>query len=522
MNNNEAQKQRSRPRELLLRGCAVVFGVLLLIIVESGLRIFNVTPYETLEDPFVGFHGIRPLFVLDKTNKSYHVAPSLLTFFLPQSFPSQKSPQAFRIFVLGGSTVQGRPYATDTSFSKWLEIALDAARPDRQWEVINCGGVSYASYRLVPIMQELIRYEPDLFILYTGHNEFLEDRTYNDLKVPQSQTMRLYAFVSRLRIFNLLENVYREISEKPRKNVHRPVLQTEVEALLDYRGGLELYQRNEQWQKDVFAHFASNIQSMAMIAQTAKTPMILMNPVSNLSGNPPFKSLPKNDITKADSLAIEQLRFKAKQEQDLSRAINYLKQVTALDDQQADYIFEFGTVCQKLGWFNKAKAAFIQAKDLDILPLRMLEPMHKTLFEISRSMDIPIVDARALIEERSQGGIPGNEWLLDHVHPTIAGHQLFAIFLVEELAKQGILVLDSSWPKERDKQFTKHLNSLDEQYYLVGKARLKGLRFWAEGRSTRVRGDHIRESAGIGSTNSFHDKSHNKANSADAKSRTAD
>ena len=31
-----------------------------------------------------------------------------------------------------------------------LELSLRAARPEREWDVINCGGVSYASYRLVP------------------------------------------------------------------------------------------------------------------------------------------------------------------------------------------------------------------------------------------------------------------------------------------------------------------------------------------------------------------------------------
>ena len=35
------------------------------------------------------------------------------------------------------------------------------------------GGVSYASYRVAALMEELVRYEPDLFVIYSGHNEFL-------------------------------------------------------------------------------------------------------------------------------------------------------------------------------------------------------------------------------------------------------------------------------------------------------------------------------------------------------------
>ena len=50
--------------------------------------------------------------------------------------------------------------------------------------MINCGGVSYASYRLGPILDEVLGYEPDLIMLYTGHNEFLEARTYPRLIEP--------------------------------------------------------------------------------------------------------------------------------------------------------------------------------------------------------------------------------------------------------------------------------------------------------------------------------------------------
>ena len=77
----------------------------------------------------------------------------------------------------------GRPYTVETAFSSWLQLFLQYADPSKKWEVVNCGGVSYASYRLVPILEEVLEnYTPDLVILYTGQNEFLEDRTYAHLK----------------------------------------------------------------------------------------------------------------------------------------------------------------------------------------------------------------------------------------------------------------------------------------------------------------------------------------------------
>jgi len=68
-----------------------------------------------------------------------------------------------------------------------LRELLPAADGSRRWDVINAGGISYASYRVARLMEELIEYEPDLFVIYCGHNEFLERRTYESIiDTPQS------------------------------------------------------------------------------------------------------------------------------------------------------------------------------------------------------------------------------------------------------------------------------------------------------------------------------------------------
>ena len=48
------------------------------------------------------------------------------------------------------------------------------AHPARKIEAINASGVSYAMHRLNIVADELLRYEPDVFIVYSGHNEFVE------------------------------------------------------------------------------------------------------------------------------------------------------------------------------------------------------------------------------------------------------------------------------------------------------------------------------------------------------------
>ena len=55
------------------------------------------------------------------------------------------------------------------------------------------------------------------------------------------------------------------------------------------------------------------------------------------------------------------------------------------------------------------------------------------LFDLSQEFNVPLVDIRSLVEQQTPDGIPGSEWLVDHVHPSIEGHQLIADALFENL-----------------------------------------------------------------------------------------
>jgi len=152
--------------------------LIFLLLLEGGLALFGVKPALQTEDPFVGFASNVPLFVPSSGPKGKQIlttAPNKLNFFNPQSFTRDKSPGTYRIFCLGGSTTYGRPYNDTTSFVGWLRELLPVAESNKNWEVINAGGISYASYRVAHLMEELVNYQPDLFVIYTGHNEFLEE-----------------------------------------------------------------------------------------------------------------------------------------------------------------------------------------------------------------------------------------------------------------------------------------------------------------------------------------------------------
>ena len=93
----------------------------------------------------------------------------------------------------------------------------------------------------MPILEEVLRYEPDLIILYTGHNEFLEQRAFDHIQSRGRLLNASLQAASRLRTFTLLREAYLRLqgvsSSEPSES--RPILPTEVDALLDYRGGLQ-------------------------------------------------------------------------------------------------------------------------------------------------------------------------------------------------------------------------------------------------------------------------------------------
>lgn len=70
--------------------------------------------------------------------------------------------------------------------------------------MINVGAISYASYRAAGLMDKLTQYDPDLFIVYTGHNEFLERRTYDTLADRPSLVTDVLALASRTRTSSLV------------------------------------------------------------------------------------------------------------------------------------------------------------------------------------------------------------------------------------------------------------------------------------------------------------------------------
>ncbi|MEO1128100.1 MAG: hypothetical protein AAFX05_00160, partial [Planctomycetota bacterium] len=76
-----------------------------------------------------------------------------------------------RVMLCGASAIKGFPQNRAWAPSAFLEVMLEDAW-GRDVEVINLGVTAIASFPVSEILAEAVAYEPDLIVIYAGHNEF--------------------------------------------------------------------------------------------------------------------------------------------------------------------------------------------------------------------------------------------------------------------------------------------------------------------------------------------------------------
>ncbi len=472
-----------RRRRWLWRGLALLLACFPFALLEISLRVIDSRDGDQAidYDPVVDLHQLKPLFNLDPRTNLYQIPDSRRNFFQPASFPAQKESSTKRIFVLGGSTVQGRPYAPQTAFSSWLQLRLQAADSKITFEVVNCGGVSYASYRLSRILREVLRYQPDAIVLYTGHNEFLEDRSYaevHDLSAPRAWISRAGA---RLHTVRWLQRAF--------VTSQRTLLPMEVDARLDHADGLQQYHRDLAWRDQIQQHFDWTLRRMVDAASRAGVPLILCTPASDLVGTPPIKSEMLSTLGDAQAQEFTENWQRARDpDLDLRQRLDSARRCLVIDNQHCGAHFVVGRLLLEQGKVSAAKPHLIAARDFDVCPLRATTAMIDSVKMICQQNDIRLVDTITLLDQRSHDGrrvpdqIADPEFFIDHVHPTIAGHQIIGTALAEHFQRLGWIKNTVEATARYESLAQKHLNSLGESYYARGTQRLEGLRRWTTGR----------------------------------------
>ena len=175
-----------RSKSFLQYAAIVVVSAVLAIVLAEAYLASRATPPGAL--PFYGqlypYVMFRPQanlrYVSSETFEMSHHAEKVhhytnedgLRISAPDyELPKQKPPGQLRLAVLGGSAVE---IATtfDTTLPGSLKTVLRKAYPGRDIEVINAGIQSSVSRQsIIHFMFTVADYEPDIVVLYDGHND---------------------------------------------------------------------------------------------------------------------------------------------------------------------------------------------------------------------------------------------------------------------------------------------------------------------------------------------------------------
>ncbi|MDW7680921.1 MAG: tetratricopeptide repeat protein [bacterium] len=352
----------------------------------------------------------------------------------PQTFEYQKSANTFRIFLIGGSTMAGFPYQLNARINSLLKDRLETYYPDRKFEVVNTGLSAINSFSVLDFVDELINYEPDLFIIYMGHNEFYGAYGVSSLeKIGKSPGfIRAYLTLNKFKLFLLLRRTVQSVSHlffsAAEHNGSRTLM-----ASVAKKKVVPLHSSEYRLAKQ---YFRDNLERIILKIRKQRTPLLISTIFSNIRDQEPFISLfadktPTQSRTEWENCF--QLGMDAYRAEKFSNALDYFSRCAAIDSIPAKLYFQTAKCQLALNDQVNARLNFQKARDLDGLRFRAPSEFNQIIKNLSSQRQLPIVDLEKIFNANSPHNIVGNELVSEHLHPNFDGYFLMAKFLARAI-----------------------------------------------------------------------------------------
>ena len=418
----------------------ISFPFIFFLLIELLLRVFNYGPDISLfrTETIAG----RTYWIMNPQVKArYFSSVQFNPMTSMDYFPVPKSAGTYRIFCLGGSTTAGYPYGYIGSFSTFLKERLSRLFPDRTIEVINLGLTATNSFTTLDFAQDLMGFEPDLLIVYDGHNEF-----YGALGVASNESVgkarwltRLYLSLVHSRVFLLLRDSYNNLLSLPPSS-DMPQGGTMMERLargqyIPYRSPLYESARSI---------FLENVSDLIDLCREHHVPLILSSQVSNIHNQSPFVSAGFHR-TLSDSAKIYAAAVSRLDQGQPDSALAELLSLAPGDSLSAELHYNIGRCYDQLGIKPKARKEYTLARDYDQLRFRTSTDFNSALKRIAHEQGAIFVDLEEIFRSASPDSIIGNELILEHLHPNAYGYFLIAKAYAGAMRGNGLFADKSRW-----------------------------------------------------------------------------
>jgi lysophospholipase L1-like esterase len=358
-------------------------------------------------------------------------------------FLKEKPGNSYRIFVLGGSSTAGFPYGNNLTFTRILQRRLVDLFPEKRVEVVNCAFTAINTYTLLDFMDEILAQQPDLLLMYAGHNEF-----YGALGVSSMESLgqsrwfvKAYLQLQRFKIFiwtrNSIIAIRQSFSGSEGKISYIDPTQTVMARIVKDKKipyGSTLYKKG-------IAQFYGNVEDIIKKAKKADVPIILSEVVSNVRDQQPFVSVETDDLPAALT--------------------------TYNQAQQAE----------TAGDYPAAQKLYTEAKDLDALRFRASEDINAAVHELGQKYALPVVPMKKYFEQASPHGLIGENLMWEHLHPKSNGYFVMADAFFHTIREHNFIVDDWERRKYLPSQYYESnwgLSTLDSVHAELGILQLKG------------------------------------------------
>ncbi len=348
----------------------------------------------------------------------------------PFAFPAEKAENTRRIFIFGESAAYGFPDAA-FSFSRILQVMLEAHYPGTRFEVINTAMPAINAHVMLPIARECARYQPDLFVIYAGNNEIIGPfGPGGDLGNPGQPLflIRLQIALRATRTAQLLQALAHAIGRNE-----------EAPSWGDMRMWLD---RRIRWEdprrENARAKFERNLRTLCRIARRADAGVVLCTMAENLKDFSPLASMHHpgmDDAAHAAWQAFVEEGDAMASRGEWANALGRYTRAAKLDDTHAALQFRIGQCHWALKGYDAARLAFDRARDLDTLRFRADSAINESIRLVAAEnmgKGTALADVEKTFAAQSAEGIPGENLFHDHCHPNFTGNHTLARAVFEQ------------------------------------------------------------------------------------------
>ena len=323
----------------------------------------------------------------------------------------------YRVVFVGASTVQGFPHPRRLAAASFLQAMLADAWPEREVEVVNLGITSIASFAVAQVVEDALVLSPDLVVVYTGHNEF-----YGLYGAGRYQ--RLQYFFQQLRLTHLVDGLLGGIGTRDEP--------TDLIKMAAARGEVPLHSSGRATAEQ---NLRDNLRRVSRLCERAQVPLVLCTVVANDAGFAPVGSTEGDEAWKARVEQAAQVLTRGYVAlEDAEDALPQLEQAAALSSEHAWLWYLQGRALERLGRDAQARRAFRKARDLDTMPWRAPTAHNAVIRAVAKEHGAVLADVEAAFADAAPAQGVGWEWMVDHVHFSVAGQALLARTVLHSIA----------------------------------------------------------------------------------------